>query len=75
MEMAAWEALIRSTAFHAFIRANEPWLWPLCEVLHYLGLSVLLGTVGLSICVSSAWRGLFHSAPSIGCSRGSEAMC
>jgi hypothetical protein len=47
MEMAAWEALIRSTAFHAFIRANEPWLWPLCEILHYLGLSVLLGTVGL----------------------------
>jgi hypothetical protein len=47
MEMAAWEALIRSTALHAFIRTNEPWLWPLCETLHYLGLSALLGTVGL----------------------------
>ena len=47
MEMAAWEALIRSTALHAFIRANEPWLWPACEILHYLGLSLLLGTVGL----------------------------
>jgi hypothetical protein len=47
MEMAAWEAFIRSTALHAFVRTYEPWLWPLCETLHYLGLSILLGTVGL----------------------------
>jgi len=47
MEMAAWEAFIRSTALHAFVRTYEPWLWPLCETLHYLGLSLLLGTVGL----------------------------
>jgi len=47
MEMAAWEAFIRSTALHAFIRTYEPWLWPFCETLHYLGLSLLIGTVGL----------------------------
>jgi hypothetical protein len=47
MEMAAWEAFIRSTALHVFVRTYEPWLWPLCETLHYLGLSLLLGTVGL----------------------------
>jgi hypothetical protein len=47
MEMAAWEAFIRSTALHRFVQTYEPWLWPLCETLHYLGLSVLLGTVGL----------------------------
>jgi len=47
MEMAAWETFVRSTALHVFIRTYEPWLWPLCETLHYLGLSILLGTVGL----------------------------
>ena len=47
MEMAAWETFIRSTELHVFIRTYEPWLWPLCETLHYLGLSILLGTVGL----------------------------
>src|SRR4051812_46456324 len=47
MEMAAWEAFIRSTALHVFVRTYEPKLWPLCETLHYLGLSMLLGTVGL----------------------------
>ena len=29
------------------MRTYEPWLWPLCETLHYVGLSLLLGTVGL----------------------------
>src|SRR5215468_7479155 len=47
MEMAAWETFIRSTALHVFIRTYEPWVWPACETLHYLGLSILLGTVGL----------------------------
>ena len=45
--MEPWEAFIRSTALHAFVRTNEPWLWPTCETLHYLGLSLLLGTIGL----------------------------
>src|SRR5262245_29402407 len=47
MEMAAWETFIGSRALHVFIRTYEPWVWPLCETLHYLGLSMLLGTVGL----------------------------
>jgi hypothetical protein len=47
MDMAAWEIWVRSTALHAFVRQHEPWVWPLCEMLHYLGLSMLLGTVGL----------------------------
>jgi len=45
--MAPWEVLIRSTALHHFVQVYEPKLWPLCETLHYLGLSMLLGTVGL----------------------------
>jgi hypothetical protein len=47
MEIAPWEMWIRSTWLHAFVVHNEPWVWPLCETLHYLGLSLLLGTVGL----------------------------
>ena len=47
MEIAPWEMFIRSTALHAFVVAYEPWVWPLCETLHYIGLSLLLGAVGL----------------------------
>jgi hypothetical protein len=47
MEIAPWEMWVRSTWLHAFVVHNEPWVWPLCETLHYLGLSLLLGTVGL----------------------------
>jgi hypothetical protein len=46
-EIAPWEQFVRSTALHHFVYVNEPWLWPACEILHYLGLSLLLGTVGL----------------------------
>src|ERR1700676_192772 len=47
MEIAPWEVFVRSTWLHAFVVHNEPWMWPLCETLHYLGLSLLLGTIGL----------------------------
>jgi hypothetical protein len=47
MEVAPWEVLIRSTALHAFVRDHEPWLWPLLQSLHYVGASLLIGTVGL----------------------------
>jgi hypothetical protein len=47
MEIAPWELFIRSTALHAFVQAHEPWLWPLLQSLHYLGASLLIGTVGL----------------------------
>lgn len=47
MEIAPWEIWVRGTWLHAFVVHHEPWVWPLCETLHYLGLSLLLGTVGL----------------------------
>ena len=47
MEIAPWELWVRSTWLHAFVVAHEPIVWPVCEMLHYLGLSLLLGTVGL----------------------------
>jgi hypothetical protein len=43
---APWEAWIRSTFLHRFVQAHS-WMWPTLETLHYLGLSTLIGTVGL----------------------------
>src|SRR5258708_28997294 len=42
-----WELWVRATALHHFITANGAWLWPIFQTLHYFGLSLLLGTVGL----------------------------
>jgi len=47
MDIAPWEVFIRSTALHHYVQVYEPWLWPLLQSLHYLGASLLLGTVGL----------------------------
>jgi hypothetical protein len=47
MEIQPWELFIRSTWLHAFVQVHEPWLWPLLQSLHYVGGSLLLGTVGL----------------------------
>ena len=47
MEMAAWEIWVRSTALSHFVLAHEQWMWPALEMLHYFGLSMLFGTVGL----------------------------
>jgi hypothetical protein len=46
-EIAPWEQFVRGTALHHFVYTYEPWVWPTCEIIHYLGLSLLLGTVGL----------------------------
>ena len=42
---AAWEVWVRSTFLHDFV-ASYVWAWPMLETLHYIGLSLLLGTVG-----------------------------
>jgi hypothetical protein len=42
-----WELWVRATALHHFIKQNENSLWPIFQTLHYFGLSLLLGTVGL----------------------------
>ena len=42
-----WELWVRATALHHFIAQNGAWLWPIFQTLHYFGLSLLLGTVGL----------------------------
>ena len=47
MDTAPWEVWIRASALHALVRDHEPWLWPLMQSLHYVGASLLIGTVGL----------------------------
>jgi len=42
-----WELWVRATALHQFIKQYEDSLWPIFQTLHYFGLSLLLGTIGL----------------------------
>lgn len=42
-----WELWIRASALHHFIASYGQWLWPALQCIHYLGFSLLLGTVGL----------------------------
>jgi hypothetical protein len=44
--VAPWEAWVRATALSGFV-LDHAWLWPALETLHYLGLSLLLGAVGM----------------------------
>jgi len=44
--MEPWELWVRSTDLHLYV-IRHAWVWPTCETIHYLGLSLLLGTVGL----------------------------
>lgn len=41
--ITAWLA---STAL-AQTMINVPWMWPLCETLHFVGLALLIGTAGI----------------------------
>jgi hypothetical protein len=45
--MSAWivSTLKATTISHWMIQL--PWLWPLCETLHFIGLALLVGVVGL----------------------------
>jgi len=40
--LVAW---LRGTSISEAIRVT-PWLWPLCEILHFFGLSLLIGVAG-----------------------------
>jgi len=42
-----WELWVRATELHHFIGQNGMWLWPIFQTLHYFGLSLPVGTVGL----------------------------
>ena len=36
---------LRATQVSEFIR-DKPWLWPACEIAHFVGLSLLVGVIG-----------------------------
>ena len=38
--------ILAATNLVAFVNDND-WVWPLCEILHFVGMSFLIGTVGL----------------------------
>lgn len=44
--MEPWEIWVRSTALSQFV-LNHGWTWPVFEILHYVGLTLLLASVGL----------------------------
>lgn len=46
MDMAPWEIWVRGTWLSQFV-ITHGWTWPLFEILHYAGLTLLLGAVGL----------------------------
>jgi hypothetical protein len=43
---APWEEWVRGTGLHEFVVEQSQWLWPGMEMLHYFGLTLLIGTVG-----------------------------
>jgi len=41
----AFVTWLRATQVSEFIR-DKPWLWPACEIAHFVGLSLLVGVIG-----------------------------
>lgn len=44
MEFFSW---LVQTPLADWIRSQSPWLWPLSETLHFIGLALLLGVAGI----------------------------
>jgi hypothetical protein len=44
MEFTEW---LRMTSLSVAIQGNAYWLWPTCESVHFIGLSMSVGATGL----------------------------
>src|SRR5262245_15861662 len=55
----AFAIWLRATAISEAIR-SEPWLWPACEIAHFVALSLLVGVVGF---FDLRLLGLFRRVP------------
>ena len=44
--MQAFADWVASTRLSALVNSNQ-WVWPACETLHFIGLALLIGNVGL----------------------------
>jgi hypothetical protein len=38
---------MESTAFSQAIAGRQPWIWPTCESLHFIGMAILIGCIGV----------------------------
>ena len=38
---------LNSTSLHSAMAGGYPWLWPACETIHFIGLAMLVGIVGM----------------------------
>jgi len=43
-DLATW---LHSTRLSWAVAGGYPWIWPLCETLHFMGLALLVGIVGV----------------------------
>ena len=46
MSLMAFGYWLHRTPISIALQAQSPWLWPLCETVHFLGLTLLLGIAG-----------------------------
>lgn len=69
----AFAAWLQATPLSLAFQAQAPWLWPLCESLHFVGLALLVGVAGF---VDVRLLGLIRAAaargqhPHLGGNRG-----
>jgi len=45
--MRAFITWLGATSASVWIRDQSPWLWPLCETLHFIGLALVIGVAGV----------------------------
>lgn len=57
--MESLSALFTIPAMQAFVN-DQAWVWPLCEILHYIGLALIVGFIGA---LDLRILGLFKSIP------------
>ena len=43
----AFSTWIHGTGLSWAVRGGVPWIWPACETLHFVGMALLIGIVGL----------------------------
>jgi len=43
----AMDKWLASTALSHIVAGGWPWVWPLCETLHFIGLAILIGCIGV----------------------------
>ena len=43
----AFSTWLHATKLSWAVAGGVPWIWPLCEILHFMGLALLMGVVGV----------------------------